>query len=54
MKRLAMAVVVVAFLCSGVITLLADRGKARGWPNHGISAPGHPNHYASPRGAVHP
>jgi len=59
LKTIIIAVAVALFTIA-IGTLLADpgNGKAKGWPNHGISSPGHPNHephgYASPRKPEHP
>jgi len=55
-KAIISVVVFVAFTIA-IGTLLADQGgngKAKGYPHHGISSPGHPNHYASPHSHHHP
>jgi len=56
MKRtLTLAVLVAAFtIAVGVLVAQPGKGQARGIPNHGVSAPGQPNHYASPSPHRHP
>lgn len=53
--RIILLAVIASAIATGV--LVADKGgngKAKGWPNHGISSPGHPNHYAGPKPPRHP
>ncbi len=51
--KLAVLAVVTAFAWLAVGAARAE-GAHHGWPNHGIGAPGQPNHYGSPHRAFHP
>lgn len=46
-------IAILAALFAVAVGTLAQPGH-RGWPNYGIAAPGHPNHYASPTHPTHP
>lgn len=53
MKTRLILAALAAFLWIALNAVLAEPGH-HGYPNHGITAPGQPNHYASPRGPKHP
>lgn len=53
--KLAIAFLATALLIATNVALAkTDKEKHRGYPNHGISSPGQPNHYGSPHARGHP
>ena len=54
MKRTIAIIAAVFTIAVGTLLAHPGKGQARGIPNNGVSAPGQPNHYASPHPVPHP